>query len=99
MAKKSADRPQIVTFKADPSLMEAMKGITNRSEFIRNAVLASLDSVCPLCRGTGILTPNQRKHWDSFAANHVLQECDDCHETHLVCAQGPKAAAHSGEHK
>lgn len=78
-------KPAIVTFKADPSLLAAMEGIPNRSEFIRNAVLAALASVCPLCRGTGILTPNQKRHWDAFADHHRLHKCDDCSEVHLVC--------------
>ena len=80
-------KPEIITFKADASLLDAMQGIPNRSEFIRNAVLNALDSVCPVCRGTGTLTPHQKKHWQKFAAEHSLQECDDCHEFILVCAK------------
>jgi hypothetical protein len=79
-------KQEIVTFKADTSLLQAMKGIPNRSEFIRSAVLAALDSICPLCRGRGILTPNQRNHWESFSAHHALQECDECHELYIVCS-------------
>ena len=48
-------KTEIVTFKADESLLVAMEGIPNRSEFIRDAVSAALESVCPLCSGTGIL--------------------------------------------
>jgi len=84
--KKNKD--EIITFKADASLLGAMKGLPNRSEFIRTAVLAALDSVCPLCNGTGILTPNQKDHWDEFASRHAVQECSRCHETHLVCRSG-----------
>jgi hypothetical protein len=93
-------KAEVVTFKVDESLVEAMKGVPNRSEFIRAAVLAALDSTCPVCKGTGILTPNQRKHWSAFAADHLVQECDECHEFRLVCvktkgregAHGPKRA-------
>jgi len=79
-------KQEIVTFKADRSLLEAMKGVGNRSEFIRSAVLAALDSACPLCKGTGILTANQKKHWDTLAEDHFLTECEKCHEVHLVCS-------------
>ncbi|MFP4058281.1 MAG: CopG family transcriptional regulator [Candidatus Brocadiia bacterium] len=79
-------RPEVVTFKADPSLLEAMRGIPNRSEFIRNAILAALDGVCPLCKGTGIMSPNQRRHWQAFIADHAVEECERCHELRLVCA-------------
>jgi hypothetical protein len=81
-------KQDIVTFKADEPLLEAMRGIPNRSEFIRAAILAALDSLCPLCKGTGILTPDQRKHWKDFAEHHALTECEDCHAVHLVCESG-----------
>lgn len=81
MKKKS----EIITFKADASLMEALQGVENRSSFIRAAILAALDSTCPLCKGSGILTPNQRKHWQEFSSTHSLRECNECNELHLVC--------------
>jgi hypothetical protein len=77
----------IITFKVDAALAIAMKGVANRSEFIRSALLAALDSVCPLCSGSGVLTPNQMRHWQEFAASHVFEECRDCHEIRLVCAK------------
>ncbi|MHB8079550.1 MAG: ribbon-helix-helix domain-containing protein [Candidatus Krumholzibacteriia bacterium] len=84
----ASQKSEIVTFKADRALLQAMQGLPNRSEFIRAAVLAALDSACPLCRGTGILSAQQREHWSTFARSHSVQECDDCHEWHLVCGQG-----------
>ena len=83
-------RQEIVTFKADRSLVEALAGISNRSEFIRSAVFAALENICPMCKGRGLLTPNQRTHWEAFAADHGLAECDDCHEFHLVCKSEPR---------
>lgn len=88
---------EIITFKVDEPLREAMRGIPNRSEFIRAAILSALDSVCPLCKGSGILTPDQRKHWDSFAEHHALAECEDCHAVHLVCQSDPQTNRHNGE--
>lgn len=78
-------KDEIITFKVDKNLSEAMDGIPNRSEFIRSAILAALDSKCPLCKGTGTLTPDQKNHWDTFAQHHSIQECGDCHAFHLVC--------------
>jgi hypothetical protein len=80
------EKQGIVTFKAPESLREALQSIPNKSEFIRNAVTAALDGVCPLCNGTGILLPNQREHWRRFAANHFIQECEECRAKHLVCS-------------
>jgi hypothetical protein len=85
-----SDKQQIITFKAEPALVEAMGRIGNRSQFIRAAILAALDSVCPLCSGSGVLSPNQRRHWDEFAENHSLEQCDECHEVRVVCSEtGP----------
>ena len=81
---------EIITFKADSSLLEAMKGISNRSEFIRNAILSSLDSACPLCKGTGILKPYQKSHLDNFLNDHSLEECEECNELHLICSNRRK---------
>jgi len=78
---------EIITFKGDAALVEAMKGVPNRSEFIRSAILAALDGACPLCKGTGILTPEQRRHWNAFAADHAVKECDECHAIHVVCSR------------
>lgn len=96
MAQPMAQRKkqEIITFKADPSLLEAMRGIENRSEFIRSAILSALDSVCPLCKGTGILTPEQRVHWKTFAQSHPTEECDECHAVHLVCSAGGERGVH-----
>jgi hypothetical protein len=81
------DRQRIITFKGDASLVEAMKGVPNRSEFIRAAILAALDGACPLCKGTGILTPDQQRHWKAFVADHAVQECGQCHALHVVCSR------------
>jgi len=78
-------KQEIITFKVDDGLWEAMRGIPNRSEFIRSAIQAALVSKCPLCRGTGSLTPQQRKHWDEFARSHAVEQCGDCEAVHLVC--------------
>ncbi len=79
-------KQEIVTFKVDENLYQIIKSIPNRSEFIRSAIISALGSVCPLCSGTGILTPGQKQHWDDFAAHHSVETCLDCHERYLVCS-------------
>jgi hypothetical protein len=83
VAVRSKD--QIISFKADEALVEAMSGIPNRSEFIRSAILAALDGPCPLCRGTGVLSAQQRRHWQELQANHAIETCAECHESRIVC--------------
>lgn len=94
MKKEKLD---IITFKVPESLREAMKGIPNRSEFIRAAVVAALDSICPLCKGTGVIMPNQRPHWDLFVAEHHFEECETCNAVHVVCDRSGHQSAHVHE--
>ena len=88
-------KPNLITFKVDDALADLLQGMPNRSEFIRAAILNALDSTCPLCKGTGILSVDQRRHWDRFAEHHAIEECRDCHAWHIVCESnancgGPK---------
>lgn len=84
----------IVTFKVDPDLMESLEAIPNRSEFIRTAILAAMDNLCPVCNGTGVLSPGQRKHWEKFSASHAISRCAECQENFLVCEH-----EHDGVHE
>lgn len=78
-------KQSIVTFKVDDDLLDAIRDIPNRSQFIRSAVIGALGTVCPLCNGSGTLSKNQKRHWDDFTADHSLEKCSDCHERILVC--------------
>ena len=85
MAKIKDKDVEIITFKMDQSMKKTMRGIKNRSEFIRSAILAALDHVCPFCQGTGVLTPHRKKHWNELVGHHKMKECGDCHENVFVC--------------
>lgn len=78
-------KEEIITFKVDEALSEKLSGISNRSDFIRRAILSALDSVCPLCFGTGVLTPEQKQHWEEFSRTHSVQECSTCHANYIIC--------------
>jgi hypothetical protein len=78
-------KQEIVTFKVDEDLYEEMKRIPNRSDFIRRIITAALGSSCPLCQGSGILSPNQKRHWDEFMVAHSVQKCGECDEYILKC--------------
>ena len=86
MFKLMKKKQEIITFKVDDDLLKAIKDIPNRSEFIRGAIIEALGSVCPLCNGSGMLTSNQKRHWDDFAIDHFVKNCHDCHERFLVCS-------------
>ena len=75
----------IITFKVDSDLADALKAIPNRSEFIRTVMRDALGMKCPLCNGSGVLSPCQQTHWDRFSRSHGLEECGDCAKVHLIC--------------
>ncbi len=87
MAKTKTD---LITFKVEPSLAELINRMPNKSEFIRNSILSTLGGTCPLCQGTGVLTPHQREHWNRFARHHKILRCAGCNAVHLAC-QAKKA--------
>lgn len=78
-------KERVFSFKADGDLAEALENIPNRSEFIRKALLATLEHECPLCKGTGVLTLEQGKHLEQFLTLHVLTRCEECQAVHFVC--------------
>ena len=92
MARRKKE--EIITFKVDEGLAHAMVGIPNRSEFIRSAIMTALDCTCPLCRGSGIMTPDQLKHWKEIAKSHTVRECAECHALTLECSSGRTRHVH-----
>ena len=85
MASKKTD---LITLKVEPELAAIINRMPNKSDFIRKAILSTLHNICPLCQGTGVLTPQQRTHWDDFSAHHHVHRCDDCDAVHLECDVG-----------
>jgi hypothetical protein len=81
-------KTDLITFKVERSLAELINRLPNKSEFIRHALLGALSNTCPLCQGAGVLTPEQSEHWKSFAANHRVELCSDCHAVYLSCERG-----------
>jgi hypothetical protein len=90
-------KDEVITFKVDDALADMLRTMPNRSEFIRQAVLQALEMECPLCHGTGTLTPNQMAHWQDFREHHELTRCAVCGEPHLTCRDHHEdsAAAHA----
>ena len=91
--KQRSVKQEVISFKVDDSLAEVMRGVPNRSDFIRSAILAALDSVCPVCMGTGILSTSQKDHWEAFAASHPMMVCPDCEGRHMTCENSPAKKA------
>jgi hypothetical protein len=50
-------KDEVISFKVGAALARVIRRLPNRSEFIRAAVLSALDHACPLCQGTGLMSP------------------------------------------
>jgi len=85
MAHELQHKDEVITFKVEPRLAQLLKRIPNRSQFIRSAILGSLEHVCPLCQGQGILSLDQKRHWLEFSKHHGVQECRECGSVVLTC--------------
>ncbi|HTX73082.1 MAG TPA: ribbon-helix-helix domain-containing protein [Rectinemataceae bacterium] len=92
----ASTKTDLVSFKVEPGLAERIDRLPNKSEFIRNAILAALDNTCPLCQGTGVLSPEQREHWERFTAHHHVERCGECHAVYLSCEYGTEPLPRAG---
>ncbi len=79
------NKDEVISFKVGGALASVIRRLPNRSAFIRAAVLSALDHACPLCQGTGIMSPEQKKHWDAFARDHAVKHCQECDALYLSC--------------
>jgi hypothetical protein len=75
-------KQETVTFKVDAELARLLAAMPNRSEFIRQSLLQAIDHACPLCQGTGNLSLQQKRQWESLVEDYHLERCDDCHVIH-----------------
>lgn len=85
-------KTDLVTFKVEHSLAQLIDRLPNKSEFIRRALLGALENTCPLCQGSGVLTPEQAEHWKGFTAHHRVERCGDCKAVYLSCELGTEGS-------
>ena len=78
-------KERVITFKTDEELAHILDMVPNKSEFIRKAIEVALENRCPLCNGTGSLTPAQHKHMKHFLTEHSIKKCGECDAVHFVC--------------
>ncbi len=85
MSASGKRKEEVITFKAGEDLARALANMHNKSDFIRQAILAALGNACPVCSGSGSLTVSQMRHWMEFSEHHHVEACKDCNETRIVC--------------
>lgn len=78
-------KEQVITFKVDKKLQDALNMVPNKSEFIRNSILEALGNKCPLCGGSGILSEAQKVHMNEFLRHHKIEKCSECNQILFRC--------------
>jgi hypothetical protein len=79
MAKRQP-KSSIIALKVDAETAAMLDALPNKSEFVRAALRARLDEVCPMCRGSGLRTEAPVAHAPGGRHLHALPRlrCGDC---------------------
>ena len=68
--------------------IESKKQTSSTKQNREKPPLAGSVAYRPLCQGLGILSPDQKQHWQDFSEHHGITECGTCGSVHLVCDAG-----------
>lgn len=77
MAQKS-QKKKIVAFKVEEELANFLGKLKNKSEFIRQAILAQFSMDCPLCSGSGVVPRGLHTHYKPIIQRENRHPCDRC---------------------
>ena len=69
---------RVFAFRADHEMLTILGTMPNASEFIRKAILRSLEEPCPVCEGRGVVTPGFRSEMERLGGHVLLRRCDCC---------------------
>ncbi len=73
----------IVTFKVEKRIAAHLATMTNKSQFIREALLKSMNHICPLCKGEGMIPHDE--HIKEFLNHHQIDSCCTCSGPVVTC--------------
>lgn len=75
---------QIVSIKVDAELASFLDALPNKSEFIRNAILAQCVASCPLCYGTGVVFRGIGEHFAKVLTDCRHVSCKKCSKVEKI---------------
>jgi hypothetical protein len=67
-----------VAVKIDEDLATFLDRLPNKSEFIRQAILAQFGTTCPLCTGSGQVPSVIASHYLPVLTRHREKQCSKC---------------------
>ena len=75
---RKTQKKTIVAFKVEEDLAEFLGKLKNKSEFIRQAILAQFSMACPLCSGSGVVPRGLHDHYKPVIHRENKHPCDRC---------------------
>jgi hypothetical protein len=75
---RGALKPRTVAVKVEEELADFLDRLPNKSEFIRQAILAQFGMACPLCAGSGQVPAAVGSHYAPVLAAHRRRACSRC---------------------
>ncbi|HZZ82252.1 MAG TPA: hypothetical protein VFE62_27385 [Gemmataceae bacterium] len=97
MAQKSP-KTAVVAFKVEAELADFLNQLPNKSEFIRKAIAAQMNTACPLCNGSGQVSRWAHDHYAPLIATWSQHNCDGCGDK-LALPRDPGELSHEDQHR
>jgi hypothetical protein len=71
-------KSEVVAFKVEKELADLLNKLKNKSDFIRQAIVAQLGMACPLCKGRGIVSRGVHDYYTPLLNKMGQAHCDAC---------------------
>jgi hypothetical protein len=69
---------RVFAFRADPEMVKLLSAMPNASDFIRKAISRSIEEPCPVCVGSGLVSPGFRDQLERLGGHFLLRRCSCC---------------------
>lgn len=77
-------KPVVLAIKVPEDLAEFLDRLPNKSEFVRQAILAQMQMACPLCDGLGFVARGIGDHYRPVLDRHQTKECGHCLASEVI---------------
>ncbi|MSR55950.1 MAG: hypothetical protein EXS09_22155 [Gemmataceae bacterium] len=77
-------KSRTVAVKVEAELADFLARLPNKSEFIRQAILAQFGTACPLCLGAGQVASALGAHYSPILEKHREKACQKCRKIESI---------------
>jgi hypothetical protein len=86
-------KSRTVAVKVEEEVADFLDRLPNKSDFIRQAILAQFRMACPLCTGSGTVPRGLGGHYGPVVRKHRVKKCEKCGRTEAIPADAAAVAA------